>query len=139
VKSRNLALVFAVILTVSCVAAQASAAKLTPKNPEVMTGMPTPFVASGLVAGASYDILVDSVHEYDAEVATTEGELAFSVTVDESGSFTVAVVNATTHVVIVSTTLHATDILEILMPVIVLFVSVTIVLGVVAELKFGKN
>ena len=109
--------------------------QLTPSAGSGLVDTPVDFKCSGLVAAVSYDVRLDLVVIHTALVASSSGIIIFSMTVSVAGFYSVTVVNTTTTDVVASATLVVNDLVADIMPYIVLFVTITILFGVVAKLK----
>jgi len=107
---------------------------LKPTSATGLVSTPIPFTCSGLIATTAYSVELNDVVQHTNLIATTGGEIAFDITSDEAGTFTVEVVNSTSHVV-ASATVRVNDLVTDIMPYIILLVTITILFGVVSKLK----
>jgi len=115
----------------------ADSGNLIPSSATGLIDTPIPFRCTGLIATTVYSIELDNVVQETGLIATSGGEIAFSITSNSAGTFTVEVVNSTggTAGVVASATVRVNDLVSDIMPYIILLVTITILFGVVAKLK----
>lgn len=110
---------------------------LTPSSGSGLIDTPIPFKCAGLIAGTSYSVELNDVVQHAGLVASSGGEINFDITSSSAGVFTVEVVNSTggANGVVATASVRVNDLVNDIMPYIILFVTITILFGVVAKLK----
>ena len=110
---------------------------LTPSQGSGLVDTPIPFKCTGLIATTVYSVELSDVVQVSGLVASTGGEISFSVQSSTAGTFTLEVVNSTGGAsgVVATASVTVNDLVADIMPYIVLFVTITILFGVVAKLK----
>jgi len=127
---------FIVMLTfsVNVSAADESSATLTPSTASGMLNLPTQFKATGLVAATVYSVELNDATYATNLIASTSGELSFSVTPSLAGYNKVELINSTSDVV-ATATINATDLVALIVPMIIMLVSITLIFSIVKEIK----
>jgi len=127
---------FIVTLTfsVNVSAADESSARLTPSTASGMLNLPTQFTATGLVASTVYSVELNDATYSTNLIASTSGELTFSVTPSLAGYNKVELINSTSDVV-ATATINATDLVALIVPMIIMLVSITLIFSIVKEIK----
>lgn len=131
-------LVFAIvslILVIPVRNVQAVTGSLTPSSASGLVDTPIDFKCTGLDPTAGYDVRLDTAVRITNLIASSTGEIIFSVTVSTAGFYSVTVVNTTTTDIVASATLDVNDMIEDIMPWIILFVTITVLFGVIAKIK----
>lgn len=109
-----------------------AAGALSPSSGTIMTDIPVSYTARGLTAGTNYwvNITVSGAvtNVVRAIPADSLGTLAFTITFTTEGSTTVDV--RTISASVVSGTFNVVNFINMLMPYIVLFITISVLLGV---------
>lgn len=114
---------------------RASMGSLTPSSASGLVDTPIDFKCTGLNATGSYNVKLDLVTISTGLIASSTGEIIFSITVSTAGFYSVTVVNTTTGNVVASATLDVNDMVEDIMPWLILFVTISVLFGVIAKIK----
>jgi len=124
------------IVTFLCISlTQVSAtALITPSTTTAMLDFPTTFKVTGLDDENTYSVTVDGASTLTGLLCTTSGELMFDITVSTAGNHAVRVLDNTSAVV-ATANVNGYDVLAILIPSVVVLIGVTLVLGIVKEVK----
>jgi len=109
-------------------------AVLTPSTGSALLNMPFTYKATGLNVSASYTVKLDGVQVLSF-VSSSAGDYSFDITVVTAGTHTVGLYSVLIVSCVASATLVGTDVMAIMIPAIILFVSVSIILGIAEELK----
>ena len=115
--------------------AVSAAANITPSTASALIGVEVSFKVTGLDSGVLYSVEVGGVEVLTDLSPNTSGTLTFSVSSATAGTFLVAVYNATPSLE-ASATLTVTDLFATIMPYIVILVGLTLLFGIIKELKF---
>lgn len=112
-----------------------SAATIQPSSASGLLNMPASFTASGLdTTGAeAYSVKLAGVTVLTGLYANSQGELTFQVTPTSAGTKTVAVYNSSS-VLECSASLVVTDLFAVIVPVMVLFIGLSILFGIAKEM-----
>ena len=115
----------------------ADSGTITPSSGSGLVDTPIPFRCIGLIATTVYSVELNDVVQVTGLVASTAGVITFDVSSSVAGTFTVEVVNSTGGAsgVVASASVRVNDLVADIMPYIILFVTITILFGVVAKLK----
>jgi len=113
---------------------QAVTGTISPSSASGLVDTPVNFKVSGLVATVIYDVQVNEAVR-STHTADGNGAFLFSITESAAGFYSVRVCNTTTNDVVATASLTVNDLISDMMPYIILFVSITILFGVVAKLK----
>ena len=110
-------------------------ATMTPASTSALLGFPAQFSCTGLDPLNTYSVTIDDSTKLSSLKCSTGGELKFSVSVSTAGYHLVKLLDNLSATVATST-FEGIDIMGTLIPAIVVLVSITILFGVVKELKF---
>ena len=129
-------IMLSLLIMVSAVSLQASATgAISPASNSALIGMEASYTATGLDAEETYSVKLGSTTVLTGLTPTSAGSLTFAVSSATGGIFTVGVYNST-PTLIVSASFTCTDLMAVLMPPLVIFIGMTILFGLVKELKF---
>ncbi len=112
----------------------AAAATINPSSASALVNFPMQFTLSGLNESAQYTAYLNGV-SYTTFTATTSGEATLTVTFSAAGTYILTLKQNGTGSVVASANITVTDIMEILIPCIVLLVTISIVMGIVKNIK----
>jgi len=107
---------------------------ISPASATGLVDTPVNFKVTGLVASVTYDVQVNTVVR-STHTADGNGAFLFSITQSVAGFYSIRVCNTTTDDIVATASLTVNDLVEDMMPYIILFVTITILFGVVAKLK----
>jgi len=128
--------ILAVLIIVSMNAQQVSAVgAISPSTTSALIGMSATYTATGLLPNELYSVQLGGVTVLSDLTPTTSGSLTFSVSGTVAGTFIVGVYNASS-VLECSAQLVVNDVMATLIPILTIFIGITILLGLVKELKF---
>lgn len=114
----------------------ADSGTLIPSSGSGLIDTPIYFRCTGLIESTDYSVELDDVTQETGLTASTSGEIQFEIISSTAGMFTVEVVNSTSNVV-ASGSVKITDTVSDMMPYLILYVTIVILLGVVAKLKIS--
>lgn len=112
-----------------------NAVSLSPTSASSLIGVTTSFTASGLDSTDTFYVTLGGTEVLSDLEPTSAGVLTFSVSSSVAGTFIVGVYNSTDDLQ-GSATLVVNDLFAMIMPYIVIFVGLTILFGIIKELKF---
>jgi len=128
--------ILAVLIIVSMNAQQVSAVgAISPSSTSALIGMSATYTVTGLDATDIFSVQLGGVTVLSDLVPTTGGSLSFSVSGTVAGTFIVGVYNST-PLLQCSAQLVVNDLMATLIPILTIFIGITILLGLVKELKF---
>ncbi len=127
--------IFLLALLISpLVSGVAAAATITPSSTTALVNFPVQFTLAGLNASTQYTVYLNGV-SYSTFTSTTAGEASLTVTFSAAGTYILTLKQNGTGAVVVSANVTVTDIMEILIPCIVLLVTISIVMSIVKNIK----
>ncbi len=127
--------IFLLALLISpLVSGVAAAATITPSSTTALVNFPVQFTLAGLNASTQYTVYLNGV-SYSTFTSTTAGEASLTVTFSAAGTYILTLKQNGTGAVVVSANVTVTDIMEILIPCIVLLVTISILMGIVKNIK----
>ena len=123
------------LFSVSLVQNVSAAATLTPSTQSGLINMPASFTATGLDTGGTevYSVKLSGIEVLSGLYANSQGQLTFQVSPNSAGTHTVGVYNSTSHLQC-SASLVATDLFAVVVPVMVLFIGLSILFGIAKEM-----
>lgn len=121
------------LISVSLVQNVSAAASITPSTQSGLINMPASFTAGGLDTSDQYTVEIGGVEVLAGLVCNSQNQLLFQVTPTIAGTHSVAVVN-NASVTVCSATLVATDLFAVVVPVMVLFIGLSILFGIAKEM-----
>lgn len=137
-KAKLTMLAFAFVLMILVIPVhnvRAVVGSLTPSSASGLVDTPIDFKCTGLVATVGYDVRLDTAVRITNLIASSTGEIIFTLTVSTAGFYSVTVVNTTTTDIVASATLDVNDMVEDIMPWLILFVTISVLFGVIAKIK----
>lgn len=107
---------------------------MTPTNTTMLIDIPTTFTFKGLTASTAYDVVVDGA-KYSDVTSDANGVVIAEVTISTAGSHVVGIADDGSTIYNVSTSVTVIDIIETIMPFVVLIITISIVFGIIYEIR----
>jgi hypothetical protein len=114
-----------------------ASATITPSSGEAMMNLPQSFTVTGLNASEEYRIQVDESTEISSIIASSGGEITFSITFSTAGAHTVSVqhyFNESSYTTVATAQMNVTDLVALVVPIIMLFITFGILFAIKDEL-----
>ncbi len=128
------ALLTVALMLVPITSVAAATATITPTTVSTLTNFPVSFEVTGLNASKTINVYVNGILT-TTFTSSTAGSGSFSVTVTTAGMHSITLKENNYPSVIASATVNATDILEILIPCVILIVTITLVMSIVKMIR----
>jgi len=129
------AVAFLSVLTIGITTNIVSAVSMTPATTSTLVGTSATFTASGLDDTDTFYVELDGVEVISDIEPSSAGVATFQVSSSVAGTFMVKLYNSTADLQ-ASSILVVNDLFLTIMPYVVLLVGMTILFGVIKELKF---
>lgn len=121
------------LISASLIQNVSASASITPSTQSGLINMPASFTASGLVLTDTYSVELGGSEILTGLVCNSQKQLAFQVIPTTAGTFSVAVID-NGSITVCSATLIVTDLFTTIVPVMVLFIGLSILFGIAKEM-----
>jgi len=125
---------FIMLFAFGAVSPVLAAAEISPENPTLIAGMPFQFTVTGLTASTAYGVTIDAGTTWEFNgTSDASGDATFTITLSDSGDFTLGVYEVA--VLKDSVAITVIDLIEMIMPYVILIVTLSVLFGVVGMIQ----
>lgn len=126
---------FLIALSLFLIATPVQAVTISPTSADGLVDMWVSFEVKGANVSRTYQVALNGVNDGDAITPATDGSFVFQVTISQVGRNTITVTDTTSSTVVCTAYVNGIDILELLIPLIVLIVTVVFAMNIMVKVE----